>query len=940
MIFGPELTLVPSERHADEYAFEGVRAMPLGRFVRQAVELETGARPATPEITRLAAERHLRRGAAFAASIDDAIGLLRRAGVSAAELSKLPSARARFLAEVQRAVDELLATHDLRDERSDAVLAARALSEGRVDVSGLRRVEIRGLTRFHPADLALFEALHRRLRAAGAEGVTLVLPNLRGEHSALAVDRLAQSLEARWSALNDAPGLVMDEPRDAGDSKLTLIEAADQASEARIAVRGVLEALASGAAIDRIAIVPLDLSEAFLEPLRDQLALAGLPFTEPRGRPPIAGPKVHAALELMRQSHGPLARDALIDVLCMPGIRTERWFSDGAEETRYALLRELATLPLRVDRSRTELCEALAGRAEAADDEEAARRAGLALAGLRALLADLEAFATPAPREQLGRAWLTLFDDLGLLSTSPRAVRLALEAETAGKPELLRALGDNAQGARALATAITRSYEAARALGLGDEPVSPRALLEEVEAALEGASQRGAAARAGALSVARPHEVSGLDLDFVVICQASSENLDSLAVSSEIALGAEIREGLPASKRPPSSAEQRRFTLLALNGILSRSKRAQVSFGRRKGPSTSGPSRFFLALAAAGPEPEREPASPLAPGARRVVALADPSPATLRRARIDVERARFFLEPGAEPGAHTGRVATLAARVGGDAARPLALTAVERYLRCPYLGFAGTVLGASRDEVTGDAIGVRERGSLLHEALARALEAVRDEWTTASPAELERDALAAAEAFLFEHGASALRRAGLRTTLADVAAFVRWSLEHAELAFFEAERAFGTKAEWPPLALGELFVSGRIDRIDANSDRKRLRVIDYKTGKAPSRAQAASQLLQPWLYAAKVGVELGADEVEAGYLSLNRRDPDWVSIYEGPPDGEAIREAAERAVTAIERFRAGWIEPVPKDPVSCRRCETRDLCRRPLSAPAPEEGGE
>ena len=249
-------------------------------------------------------------------------------------------------------------------------------------------------------------------------------------------------------------------------------------------------------------------------------------------------------------------------------------------------------------------------------------------------------------------------------------------------------------------------------------------------------------------------------------------------------------------------------------------------------------------------------------------------------------------------------------------------------------------MGATRDEAVGDAIGVRERGSLLHDALAHALRATQGKWGVWSRAELENEALGAARTFLFERGSSALRRAGLNATLADVAAFLRWTFENADYSWLEAEKAFGRDLDWGALQLGHIFVSGRIDRIDKSSDRRRLRVIDYKTGKRPTSAQIGEQLLQPWLYALKVGRELGADHVETGYLSLNRRDPDWKEVYAGALDGEPLQKAALRAVELVEDFRGGRIEPRPRDPRSCQRCDARDLCRRPLSAPSGEEGTE
>src|SRR5207249_4184955 len=69
------------------------------------------------------------------------------------------------------------------------------------------------------------------------------------------------------------------------DGPIAVVEAAHEASEARAVVRAVLEALAAGAALDRIALVASELEESFLEPLRSELQMAGLAWSEPRGRP-------------------------------------------------------------------------------------------------------------------------------------------------------------------------------------------------------------------------------------------------------------------------------------------------------------------------------------------------------------------------------------------------------------------------------------------------------------------------------------------------------------------------------------------------------------------------------------------------------------------------------------------------------------------------------
>ncbi|HEV8248082.1 MAG TPA: PD-(D/E)XK nuclease family protein, partial [Polyangiaceae bacterium] len=248
--------------------------------------------------------------------------------------------------------------------------------------------------------------------------------------------------------------------------------------------------------------------------------------------------------------------------------------------------------------------------------------------------------------------------------------------------------------------------------------------------------------------------------------------------------------------------------------------------------------------------------------------------------------------------------------------------------------FASSVLRASRDEAIGDAIGFRERGSLVHSSLAAALEAMRPLWGKASAEELERVALEAARAHLERRGQSALRRAGLAAALSDVASAVRWSLRQgADLPFYEAERGFGRGQGWAPLRVGGYFVSGRIDRIDRSVDGRRVRVIDYKTGKAPTRAELNQQLLQPFLYGLKVAHELGAEEVEAGYLPLGDRTPRLTQSISAGPGSEDVQTALSRAERSIAALASGAVEPRPSHARACLRCDGRDLCRRPLSAP-------
>jgi ATP-dependent helicase/DNAse subunit B len=129
-------------------------------------------------------------------------------------------------------------------------------------------------------------------------------------------------------------------------------------------------------------------------------------------------------------------------------------------------------------------------------------------------------------------------------------------------------------------------------------------------------------------------------------------------------------------------------------------------------------------------------------------------------------------------------------------------------------------------------------------------------------------------------------------------------------------------------------VSGRIDRIDSNSDGSAVRVIDYKTGSVRLNGEHGELLLQPWLYAQKVAQQYGASRVDSGYLSLQRRKPEWKAALENsPPDAAEIQQKLLRAEELIVSLRSGHVPARPAVAGSCARCDARDICRRPLSAP-------
>jgi ATP-dependent helicase/nuclease subunit B len=923
------LHLVPSERQVEALAREGQTGKTLRELVLELADSAAGGRErAGPEATRLVAESVAPR-ADLAELLDSGLGALRKIGVGAQGLARLPGARAKLFKSTLSLADAKLEQAGLRDERGDVWLAAEAVTA--TTLPGISELLVAGWSRLGPGELRLLERLHGELRTRGG-GVTLRFPGLTGDESRRAVEAEQARLEARWAEHNDAPNVVRDDDKPAHALKTRFTRTPNLASEARAVVRAVQDKLSQGGRLDRIAIVPLELSEAFLEELRSALWAARLPFSEPRGRPPIAGPNVHATLELLRLVGGPIRRDALLDVLAAPGLRPARWFGDRGRAGLQALRELLARTPVGFDHDGRLLLSHARRLAKQRDNEQT--RA--AVAALELVLDDLQRLSASQTRALLVRDFSALVEALGLLELSPATLRLSLAARDAGAPGLLTALSDDARGSATLSLALSRLVEAAERLGLSDVAVSPRTLSAELLRAMEGVGQARGAARASAIAIGRAQEIAGLSLDLAVVCRASTACFSKTGGSSAaLWLGSELCEALPRGQRPPSARDEETSTLTALNALLSGADETEVVWSTSDGSSDTRECRFAETLmAVTGSEARTEPGSPLAPGARRIVRLPEPSAEVALRVGAELERHAYFFAQR-PPSAFTGQVSELSAWLGPDQP-PLPVTRLERYVDCPFLGFASIVLRATRDEGVTDALGVRERGVLIHAAVAEALSAIAG--LHKPDDELLELALSAADRALESHAGSALRGAGLRTTRGDVRSLVRWSLEHRDYAFREAEKGFGEEQAWGPLQLGAYRLSGRIDRIDVSSDGASARVIDYKSGKPPSRSE--ERALQGWLYARKVASELGLSDVQSMYLGLSRRVPLPAEIFHGAPDDAQLVEREQFALVKLEQLRRGQVTAEPSRPKSCAKCDARELCRRPLSAPLQDEDAE
>jgi RecB family exonuclease len=276
----------------------------------------------------------------------------------------------------------------------------------------------------------------------------------------------------------------------------------------------------------------------------------------------------------------------------------------------------------------------------------------------------------------------------------------------------------------------------------------------------------------------------------------------------------------------------------------------------------------------------------------------------------------------------------------GHFAPAFAVSALERYQDCPFKFFAEDVLRLKASPADELAPSSRERGRLVHEVLHRFF----NEWDREGPRRITADRAAAARA-VFEGIAgamlerlptaeAAIERARLLGSAVSVG-IVDLVIDH------EVGRSERVSDRWLEYRLdGEyglglpdgrrVCLKGVADRIDL-LDGRRLRVIDYKSGRPP----AVKRALQVPIYGLCAQERLSERDQqpwsidEAEYLAFSGRRTSVPVIREGTDDSGPILDAARnRLLTALDGIARGDFPPSPHDPVICGYCEYPAVCRK------------
>ena len=276
---------------------------------------------------------------------------------------------------------------------------------------------------------------------------------------------------------------------------------------------------------------------------------------------------------------------------------------------------------------------------------------------------------------------------------------------------------------------------------------------------------------------------------------------------------------------------------------------------------------------------------------------------------------------------------------GARKPKTYAVSAVERYLDCPFKYYAAHVLQLpeERDEETG--LTPQERGQFVHEVFERFFE----EWHEAGGRTITTRNVAQA-LDLFERVVDAklgslpeADRAVERTHLLGSAA----AAGLAERAFaFEMEQGGNVVERLLEHSLEGAFtftgadgprrisIRAKADRIDLMDD-DTLRVIDYKLSRAPK----ASRALQLTIYgvAAQQALEGHGGRAwtveKAGYVAFREKDA-FVPLGGRMALPQALAEGQQRFLGAIDAIERGEFPVDPEEPFRCRWCGYASVCRK------------
>lgn len=276
---------------------------------------------------------------------------------------------------------------------------------------------------------------------------------------------------------------------------------------------------------------------------------------------------------------------------------------------------------------------------------------------------------------------------------------------------------------------------------------------------------------------------------------------------------------------------------------------------------------------------------------------------------------------------------------GPRAPAAYAVSAVERYLSCPFKYFAASVLRLGDEPDDELIMAPRTRGRFVHEVLRAFFE--RWQRDGSGPIDVERldEARTMARALADEHLAMlpppdrAVERVWLLGSPAGMGVIDRLLALEADrpgrvierLLEYRFDGEYQLDGEDGPRTVRLRGIADRIDLLEGG----RLRVIDYKTGRAPTRGQA----LQLPVYGRCAEQELDGrhgttwDVDSAAYVAFGEPRA-WAPLDRRRDIGAVMLDGQQQFLAAVDQIEQGQFQVRPTEPYRCVYCEYPTVCRK------------
>jgi ATP-dependent helicase/nuclease subunit B len=225
----------------------------------------------------------------------------------------------------------------------------------------------------------------------------------------------------------------------------------------------------------------------------------------------------------------------------------------------------------------------------------------------------------------------------------------------------------------------------------------------------------------------------------------------------------------------------------------------------------------------------------------------------------------------------------------------LSVTEIGTLVRDPYAIYARHVLDLQALEPLETGVDARDRGTILHEVLARFIKAAQQNWPADPLADLLELGRAAFDPYKHIESVSAFWWPVFETV---AAWFVDWELARRGSIAVSAVETSGSLTI--PLADGTMFkLRSRADRIDTLADGG-LVILDYKSGSPPSAKQVKLSLEPQLTLMAGIAAKGGFDGVRAGGIS----GISYVKIGANPKETSITLADEDIAAAALRHIEA------------------------------------